>query len=69
VIAGAAVWVSPRVAAVVRAHPYFAVREVVVGTGRRLAASEVRDVAGIGPGMSIWDVDPRAMEARLVQHP
>jgi cell division septal protein FtsQ len=64
-----AVWASPWIVTAVHDHPYFAVREVVVGTGRRLAASEVRQLAGIGPGTSIWDVDPRAMEERLVQHP
>ena len=61
--------VAPWVAATVRTHPYFAVREVVVGPGRRLAATEVREIAGIVPGMSIWDVDPSAIEARLVRHP
>jgi cell division protein FtsQ len=62
-------WAWPRLASAVRSHPYFAVREVVVGVGRRLAASEVRALAGIAAGMSIWDVDLRAMEERLVRHP
>lgn len=60
---------APWTLATVRSHPYFAVREVVVGPGRRLAASEVRAIAGIAAGMSIWDVDPRALEERLVRHP
>jgi cell division protein FtsQ len=62
-------WAAPRLATAVRGHPYFAVREVVVGPKRRLPASEVRAVAGIAAGMSIWDVDLRAMEERLVHHP
>jgi len=66
---GAVAWAAPGVASAVRAHPYFAVREVAVVHGRRLAASEVREAAGLVPGMSIWDVDPRALEDRLVGHP
>jgi len=53
----------------VRRHPYFAVREVVVREQHRLPADHVRRVAGIEPGMSIWDVDTRAAEARLRAHP
>src|SRR5216117_3370552 len=49
-------------------HPYFAVREVVVRDHHRLPADEVRAAAGIEPGMSIWDVDAGAAEARLAAH-
>src|SRR5213079_2181876 len=49
-------------------HPYFAVREVVVRDHHRLPADEVRAAAGIEPGMSIWDVDAAAAEARLAAH-
>jgi len=49
-------------------HPYFAVREVVVRNHHRLLADEVRAAAGIEPGMSIWDVDAAAAEARLAAH-
>jgi len=49
-------------------HPYFAVREVVVRDHHRLPADEVRTAAGIEPGMSIWDVDAAAAEARLAAH-
>ena len=49
-------------------HPYFAVREVVVRDHHRLPADEVRAAAGIAPGMSIWEVDAAAAEARLAGH-
>jgi len=67
VAVGAASW--PPVRDAVRRHPYFAVREVVVRGARRLAAAEVRAAAGLEPGMSVWDVDAGATEARLRRHP
>ena len=63
---GVACWPSFRAA--VRRHPYFAVREVVVRGARRLAADEIRTAAGLERGMSIWDVDAEAAEARLRGH-
>jgi len=63
---GAALW--PSVRSAVRAHPYFAVTEVVVRDVRRLAPDDVRRAAGIEPGMSVWDVDTRAAEQRLRQY-
>ena len=56
------------VAETVRRHPYFALREVVVRHQRRLPAAEIRAAAGIEPGMSAWDVDAAAAEARLRGH-
>ena len=53
----------------VRRHPYFAVREVVVRGNRRLAPDDVRRAAGVEPGSSIWDVDCRTAEGRLVAEP
>jgi cell division protein FtsQ len=64
---GAGLWPPLREAA--RHHPYFAVREVVVRSPGRLAADQVRAAAGIAPGMSIWDVDAAAAEARLRAQP
>jgi cell division protein FtsQ len=63
----ASVW--PRLRAGIAAHPYFAVREVLVRDARRLAADRVREAAGIVPGMSVWDVDVAAAEQRLAAHP
>jgi cell division protein FtsQ len=65
VLAVAATWVAGRA----RHHRYFVVREVVVATSGRLGPAEVRGAAGITEGMSIWDVDARAAEARLRAHP
>jgi cell division septal protein FtsQ len=68
VIAVAAIaW--PVVSAAVERHPYFAVREVVVRGNRRLAATEVRAVAAIEPGISIWRVDGERAQDQLRQLP
>ena len=56
---------SPALLAAVRHHEYFAVRDVAVHADRRLGPAEIRARAGIEPGTSIWDVDPRAVVARL----
>jgi hypothetical protein len=59
----------PAVLAAIRRHPYFAVRDVPVAGAVRLDADTVRTAAGVVPGMSIWDVDPAAVVARLETHP
>ena len=53
----------------VHGHPYFAVREVVVRSHGRLVPDVLRAAAGIEAGMSIWDVDVPAAEARLRRQP
>lgn len=53
----------------VRTHPYFAVREVVVRGNRRLAPDDVRRIAGVEPGISVWDVDHQRAEAKLHEEP
>ncbi len=53
----------------VRAHPYFAVREVVIHHRGRLPAADLRAALGISTGESIWDVDPDAAEQRLRGRP
>ena len=58
----------PPVRDAIRRHPYFAVREVIVRGHRRLGAATIRAAAGIEPGMSVWDVDADAAEARLDGH-
>jgi hypothetical protein len=63
------VTVGPRLVHAVRAHPYFAVREVLVRGNRRLAPDAVRRMAGVEPGISVWDVDHREAEARLREEP
>jgi hypothetical protein len=59
----------PPLWAAVRRHPYFAVREIVVRRTGHLAPEAIRAAAGIEPGMSIWDVDAAAVEARLCRTP
>jgi hypothetical protein len=58
----------PYAAAAARRHPYFAVREVIVRQTHHVPADEIRRVAGIEPGMSVWDVDGPSAEARLRDH-
>jgi cell division septal protein FtsQ len=49
-------------------HPYFAITTIAVQGQRRLSRDEVLRDAGVQRGMSIWDVDPTAMQLRLEQH-
>lgn len=54
----------------VEAHPYFAVREIdVEGAGGRLDAGAIVGWAGLTPGMSVWRVNERRSEERLLAHP
>jgi cell division protein FtsQ len=59
----------PRVRKALRHHSYFAVHDVVVRGRTRLAPDEIRTLAGIEPGISIWDVDCHAAEERLLARP
>ncbi len=68
-VLAAAVAAWPTVGAALRRHPYFAVSEVLVVGQARLAPDRVRSMAGIEPGMSIWDVDCVQAEARLHAEP
>jgi hypothetical protein len=60
---------APRVWRTVRTDPYFAVREIVIHHRGRLPDPDLRAALGISPGVSIWDVDPAAAEARLRARP
>ena len=53
----------------VRAHPYFAVREIDVESRGRVDAHTIVAWAGLAPGMSMWSASERAAEDRLVSHP
>lgn len=53
----------------VRDHPYFALDDVVVERRGHVTAAMIQQWAGLRPGMSIWDVDAAAVEARLGQLP
>jgi len=49
----------------VEAHPYFAIREVIVHHHGRLPEKELREALAIRVGDGIWRVDTAAAEARL----
>jgi cell division protein FtsQ len=59
----------PTVSTRFRAHPYFAVQEVAVHGNRRLAPDRIRRIAGVEPGVSVWDVESQRAEARLLEEP
>lgn len=50
-------------------HPYFAVSEIVVSPTRRVREGTLLQWVGLRPGMSIWTLEPRALERRLEEHP
>jgi cell division protein FtsQ len=57
--------VVPPLLQAVQAHPYFAVREVVIHHHGRLPEAELRDALGIRVGDAIWHIDTAAAESRL----
>ena len=59
----------PAVRSRVREHPYFALADVVVERRGHVTEAMIRQWAGLRPGMSIWDVDAAAVQARLGQLP
>lgn len=59
----------PAVRARVHAHPYFALDEIVVQRRGHVTAEMIQRSSGLQPGMSIWDVDPDAVAARLRELP
>jgi len=67
--AGVVLAAGPAVVRRFQHHPYFAVREVVVHGTRRLPPDAVRRIAGVEPGISVWDVDHRVAEGRLLEDP
>jgi cell division protein FtsQ len=59
----------PAVADRVRAHPYFALTDMVVQRRGHVTEEMIRHHAGLVRGMSIWDVDVAEVEARLAALP
>jgi len=59
----------PAVRERVRAHPYFALHELVVQRRGHVTEEAIRRATGLTPGMSIWDVDAQAIQARVEQLP
>ena len=50
-------------------HGIFAVREIKVKGGEKVGGSEVVTMARVSHGVSIWKVDPEAIEKRVARHP
>jgi len=50
-------------------HEIFAVREIKVKGGEKVGGSEVVAMAGLSHGVSIWKVEPRAIEGKVARHP
>jgi len=50
-------------------HPYFTISDILVGTDGPFSEQEVREWSGVRFGMSLWEVDPAQVEARLLAHP
>jgi cell division protein FtsQ len=49
--------------------PYFSVREIQVRGGQRSRGGELVAMAGLKHGMSIWNIDPTAIEKKFAKHP
>ncbi|HEX9445928.1 MAG TPA: FtsQ-type POTRA domain-containing protein [Candidatus Binatia bacterium] len=47
----------------------FSVREIKVKAGEKVGGSEIVAMAGLADGMSIWRVDPAAIEQKIARHP
>jgi cell division protein FtsQ len=50
-------------------NPYFAVREIQVRGTERVRGGELVALAGLRNGMTIWNIDPVAIEKKLARHP
>ena len=60
-VAGAGlVELSPSVAALIRSHPYFAVRRITVRGNKTIGRDAILNAAGLRAGMSIWEVRPQS---------
>jgi len=59
----------PRLARIVRDHPYFAVREIVIHHHGRLPVTELRAALAIREGDAMWVIDTASAEARLRARP
>lgn len=50
-------------------HPYFAVEDIQVSSDGRFSVEQVRRWSGVKLGMSLWEVHPQQVEARLRAQP
>lgn len=49
-------------------HPYFTVQEIVVEENLGFSQDDVQEWSGVKVGMSMWEVDPKQVENRLLAH-
>jgi cell division septal protein FtsQ len=49
-------------------HPYFTVGDITIDVDGRFSEQEIQEWGGLRPGMSLWEVDPAQVEARLLAH-
>lgn len=69
VLFAALVAVAPRAWSLVKSHSYFALTAVEVEGNLRTADDEIRELAGLQAGQSLWDVSARQVTFRLAAHP
>jgi cell division septal protein FtsQ len=50
-------------------HEIFSVREIKVKSGEKVGGGEIVAMAGLRHGMSIWRVEPAAIEREIARHP
>ncbi|HEY2988308.1 MAG TPA: FtsQ-type POTRA domain-containing protein, partial [Candidatus Binatia bacterium] len=50
-------------------HEIFSVREIKVKGGEKVGGSEIVAMAGLSHGVSIWRVDPEAIEKKVARNP
>jgi cell division protein FtsQ len=50
-------------------NPYFSVREIQVRGGDHVRGGELVALAGLKHGMTIWKIDPIAIEKKFAKHP
>jgi cell division protein FtsQ len=57
------------VRAFVLESPYFSVSEIQVRGSERIRGGELVAMAGLKHGMTIWNIDPAAIEKKFAKHP
>jgi cell division septal protein FtsQ len=50
-------------------HPYFTIGDITIDTDGYFSEQEIQGWSGVTLGMSLWEVDPTQVEARLLAHP
>lgn len=63
-----AIEIARRTEDAVLEHELFSVREIQVKGGEKVGGSEIVAMAGLSHGMSIWRVDPAAIEKKVASH-